>query len=849
MDKMMKFFTNSSRRALMLAQQEAKRMQHTQIGTEHLLLGLLREDDGMASRVLRELGLQSGDVQHWVERLSTARRRRMLLDADLDLTPRTKRVLELAGDEARRRGNPKIDTQHILLGLVRQGDGTAVEVLTQLGVTGSQIRRTTNRIMKQQPAFAGKTQQRSRQSTRSSNTPLMNQMAIDLTTLADENKLDPVIGRQREIERVIQILARRTKNNPALIGEPGVGKTAIVEGLAQRIVNGETPDPLLNKRVLQLDVGSLVAGTMYRGQFEERLKKIIEELQDSNCILFIDEVHMIVGAGSAGSSVDAANILKPALSRGKLQCIGATTVDEYRKHIESDAALERRFQPIMVEEPSVDETIEILHGIRPMYEEHHQLHISDEALEAAARLSARYISDRYLPDKAIDVIDESSSRVRMYKTPQAQSLREVFAKLKVIQKARAQAIDDHRYEDAAALRDRELGLQEQLESLRAAQNKVRNAVVDPEDVAEMVSMWTGIPLTQLHSDESARLLDMEEALHRRIVGQDQAIDAIAKAVRRARAGLKDPRRPIGSFIFLGPTGVGKTELTKALAEFMFGSEDALIQLDMSEFMERHSVARLVGAPPGYIGYDDAGQLTEAIRRRPFSIVVFDEIEKAHPEAFNMLLQIMEEGNLSDARGRKVNFRNTMIIMTSNIGADAIKRGASLGFSSPPSDAEDEAQRERDYEEMRERLLKQLKQTFRPEFINRVDSVVVFHSLGREDIAQIVELELDKVRARLMEYEMTLKMTEPAKERLADEGYSEEYGARPLRRVIQNEIEDALSDAILAGTFDLGDAILVDVADDAFALQLDDDDDDGDDDDGERKERRPDQALVEDLVLN
>ncbi len=847
MDKMMKFFTNSSRRALMLAQQEAKRMQHTQIGTEHLLLGLLREDDGMASRVLRELGLQSGDVQHWVERLSTARRRRMLLDADLDLTPRTKRVLELAGDEARRRGNPKIDTQHILLGLVRQGDGTAVEVLTQLGVTGSQIRRTTNRIMKQQPAFAGKTQQRSRQSTRSSNTPLMNQMAIDLTTLADENKLDPVIGRQREIERVIQILARRTKNNPALIGEPGVGKTAIVEGLAQRIVNGETPDPLLNKRVLQLDVGSLVAGTMYRGQFEERLKKIIEELQDSNCILFIDEVHMIVGAGSAGSSVDAANILKPALSRGKLQCIGATTVDEYRKHIESDAALERRFQPIMVEEPSVDETIEILHGIRPMYEEHHQLHISDEALEAAARLSARYISDRYLPDKAIDVIDESSSRVRMYKTPQAQSLREVFAKLKVIQKARAQAIDDHRYEDAAALRDRELGLQEQLESLRAAQNKVRNAVVDPEDVAEMVSMWTGIPLTQLHSDESARLLDMEEALHRRIVGQDQAIDAIAKAVRRARAGLKDPRRPIGSFIFLGPTGVGKTELTKALAEFMFGSEDALIQLDMSEFMERHSVARLVGAPPGYIGYDDAGQLTEAIRRRPFSIVVFDEIEKAHPEAFNMLLQIMEEGNLSDARGRKVNFRNTMIIMTSNIGADAIKRGASLGFSSPPSDAEDEAQRERDYEEMRERLLKQLKQTFRPEFINRVDSVVVFHSLGREDIAQIVELELDKVRARLMEYEMTLKMTEPAKERLADEGYSEEYGARPLRRVIQNEIEDALSDAILAGTFDLGDAILVDVADDAFALQLDDDDDDGDD--GERKERRPDQALVEDLVLN
>jgi ATP-dependent Clp protease ATP-binding subunit ClpC len=809
MDKLMKFFTDASRRALKLAQQEAERLHHAQIGTEHLLLGLLREKEGVASRVLRELGLQSGDLQHWIERFSTVRRQAPLFGAELDLTPRTKRVLELAGDEARRRGDSRIDTHHILLGLVRQGDGTALEVLSHMGVTGEQIRRYTNQVLQRQPVPAGKRKGRSAQ------TPLIDQLAIDLTSLAEQSKLDPVIGREQEIERVIQILNRRTKNNPALIGEPGVGKTAIVEGLAQRIIAGETPGPLLDKRVLQLDVGSLVAGTMYRGQFEERLKKVIAELENSSSILFIDEVHMLVGAGSAGSSVDAANILKPALARGELQCIGATTLDEYRKHIESDAALERRFQPITVKEPSVEETIEILLGVRSAYEQHHRLRISDEALEAAARLSARYISDRYLPDKAIDVIDESASRVRMYKAPYSKSLRELFARLKVIQRAKESAIDEHRYEDAAAMRDQEIEVQERLEALRADWDADFGVVVNPEDIAEVVSMWTGIPLTQLHSNEMERLLHMEEKLHQRVVGQDEAILAVAKAVRRARAGLKDPRRPIGSFIFLGPTGVGKTELAKALAEFMFGSEDALVQLDMSEFMERHTVARLVGAPPGYVGYEDAGQLTEAIRRRPFSIVVFDEIEKAHPEAFNMLLQIMEEGNLSDARGRKVDFRNAIIIMTSNIGAEMIKRETSLGFGIPQDETADAR---RDYEEMRKDLLEELKRAFRPEFLNRVDNVIVFHALSREEIAQIVDLELDKVRTRLTEYTIGLKVTQTAKALLAEEGYSDEYGARPLRRVIQNRIEDALSDAILAEKFADGDTALADAEEGEVVLR-------------------------------
>jgi ATP-dependent Clp protease ATP-binding subunit ClpC len=812
MDKLTRFFTEDARRALKWAQREASRMNHVHLGTEHLLLGLLREKEGVASRVLREMGLQSGDVQHMVERLSTTRSSSPFLTADIDLSPRTKRVLELAKDEARRRGDPRIDTHHILLGLIRQGDGTALEVLNHLGITGEQVRLYTDRLLQRQPISVGK---RKRATSKTTKPSLIDQLAIDLTAMAEQDKLDPVVGRQQEIERVIQILARRTKNNPALIGDPGVGKTAIVEGLAQRIVDGETPDPLLDKRVLQLDVGSLVAGTMYRGQFEERLKKVIAELKESDNILFIDEVHMLVGAGSAGSTVDAANLLKPALARGELQCIGATTLEEYRKHIESDAALERRFQPVMVDEPTIEETIDILHGIRAAYEDHHALRISDEALEAATRLAARYISDRYLPDKAIDVIDETSSRVRMYKSPQAKNLRELFAKLKVTQQAKEEAIEEHRYEDAAALRDKEIALEERLQSLRIERDAENAVVVNPEDVAEVVSMWTGIPLTQLHSTESERLLHMEEELHKRIVGQNEAITAIAKAVRRARAGLKDPRRPIGSFIFLGPTGVGKTELAKALAEFMFGSEDALVQLDMSEFMERHSVARLVGAPPGYVGYDDAGQLTETVRRKPFSIVVFDEVEKAHPEAFNMLLQIMEEGNLSDARGRKVDFRNAILIMTSNVGAELIKRQAGLGFVIPRDEAEDA---ERDYDEMRENLLEELKRTFRPEFLNRVDSVIVFHALSREDIARIVDLELVKVRERLAECDTELEVTYAAKGLLAEEGYSDEYGARPLKRVIQNRVEDALSDAILECRFDEGGTILVDAKDDEIVLR-------------------------------
>jgi ATP-dependent Clp protease ATP-binding subunit ClpC len=617
-----------------------------------------------------------------------------------------------------------------------------------------------------------------------------------------------------EIERVIQILARRTKNNPALIGEPGVGKTAIVEGLAQRIIEGDVPAPLLDKRVLQLDVGSLVAGTMYRGQFEERLKRVIDELKSAGAILFIDEVHMLVGAGAAGSSVDAANILKPALSRGELQVIGATTLDEYRKHIESDAALERRFQPVMVEEPDVEETIEILRGVRMAYEEHHRLTISDDALDAAAQLSSRYVTDRFLPDKAIDLIDESSSRVRMYKSPAAKTAKELVGQLKEIRQNHSVAIEDGRYEDAQEILERQEALENQLERLRTGWDRNNSPVVTAEDIAEVLSMWTGVPVMQIAQEESIRLLQMEEELRAHIVGQEEAIEAISKAVRRARAGLKDPRRPIGSFIFLGPTGVGKTELTKALARFLFGSEESLIQLDMSEFMERHSVSRLVGAPPGYVGYEEAGQLTEALRRRPYSIVVFDEIEKAHPEAHNMLLQIMEEGHLSDARGRTVDFRNALIVMTSNVGADLIKRQTSIGFD---LQRDQELEEHLVYKEMRKKLLESLKRVFRPEFINRVDSVIVFRALSMEDIKEIVQLELDKVSLRLEEHAIVINTTPAALEKIAEMGYDPEMGARPLRRVIQQYIEDALSDSMLAGEFEDGDTVTVDVVDDEIEL--------------------------------
>ena len=800
----MERFTQRARRVLSLAHQEAEQSRNNNIGTEHLLLGLMDEEGGVAGRVLRELGMTSDRVREVIRRVSASS---VGFDPSrVELAGDTQQVLELAVDEARRLGHHYIGTEHILLGLVRV-DGTALEVLRRLGVTPDQIRRQTRRVLNEaassspMPAGAGP----ARGGQPNQKTPLIDQLASDLTTKAEEKKLDPVIGRQMEIERVIQILARRTKNNPALIGEPGVGKTAIVEGLAQRIVEGDVPAPLMNKRLLQLDVGSLVAGTMYRGQFEERLKRVIDELKQSGAILFIDEVHMLVGAGAAGSSVDAANILKPALSRGELQVIGATTMDEYRKHIESDAALERRFQPIQVDEPSEEETIQILKGIRSAYEEHHHLVISDEALEAAAHLSSRYVTERFLPDKAIDLIDESSSRVRMYKSPAAKQAKDLFGQLRQARQNRSLAQEEGNNEDIIEWQERETELSEQIERMRTGWDRANSPVVSAEDIAEVVSMWTGVPLMQLAEEESQRLLKMEDELRKGIIGQEDAIIAISRAVRRARAGLKDPKRPIGSFMFLGPTGVGKTELTKTLAKFMFGSEEAAIQLDMSEFMERHTASRLVGAPPGYIGYEEAGQLTEALRRRPYSIVVFDEVEKAHPEVHNMLLQIMEEGHLSDAKGRKVDFRNAIIVMTSNIGADVIKKQSSLGFALK----RDEVTEERlSYEDMRKKLNESLKRAFRPEFINRLDATVIFRALNREDIQQIVSLELDKVAERLKEHDLVLTATPEALATLADLGYDAEFGARPLKRIIQQKVEDLLSDRVLSGEFKHGDSVLV-----------------------------------------
>ena len=802
----MERFTQRARRVLSLAQEEAERLQHNYIGTEHLLLGLMREEGGVAGRVLRDLGLEQRRVEELVERLTRATARTS--STQLDLSPGTKRVLELAVDEARRMGHHYIGTEHLLLGLVRQSEGVAIDVLKRLGVSPEEVRRQTRRVLQESPVPPNQPSEERRTPARSRDkTPLVDQLATDLTALAQEGKLDPVVGREMEIERVIQVLSRRRKNNPALIGEPGVGKTAIVEGLAQRIVNGDTPKPLLHKRVLQLDVGSLVAGTMYRGQFEERLKRVIEELKSSDSILFIDEVHMLVGAGSAGSSVDAANILKPALSRGELQCIGATTLDEYRKHIESDAALERRFQPIMVDEPSIEETIEILQGIKVPYQEHHSVEITDEAIDAAAHLSARYVPDRFLPDKAIDLIDEASARLRMYKSPEAVQVRNAERELRSVEEdLRLLEEDEGNEEEVTHLTNQRDNLRETLSHLKANWNEETGQPrLGEEDIAEVVAMWTGIPVMRIAGEESERLMHMEDALHARIVGQHEAIEAISKAVRRARAGLKDPRRPIGSFMFLGPTGVGKTELTKALAEFLFGSEEALVQLDMSEFMERHSVARLVGAPPGYVGYEDAGQLTEALRRRPYSIVVFDEIEKAHPEAFNMLLQVMEEGQLTDARGRTVSFQNALIVMTSNIGADTIKRGSTLGFDLK---RDEEQQDKETYDDLRKHVTEQLRRAFRPEFLNRVDATVVFRPLSREEIKAIVELELKKVRERLIEHAITLDVTEDAREWLANHGYDPEYGARPLRRLIQNEVEDVLSDGILSGRFSIASEVRV-----------------------------------------
>ncbi|MBT3338903.1 MAG: ATP-dependent Clp protease ATP-binding subunit [Anaerolineae bacterium] len=809
----MERFTQRARRVLALAHEEAEKARKESLGTEDLLLGLLIEEGGVAGRVLRELGLDVERVSEIIQRV-TQDAPRVDPTGKFNLDEDTQKVLEHSIDEARSFGHHYIGTEHLLLALTRS-EGTVKFVFDKLGLTADQIRKEVRRVLNEGSSPAAPNQTRGKRPSRPApakkdKTPLIDQLATDLTNLAEEGKLDPVIGRQTEIERVIQILARRTKNNPALIGEPGVGKTAIVEGLAQRIVSGDVPAPLMKKQVLQLDVGSLVAGTMYRGQFEERLKRVIDELKKSGAILFIDEVHMLVGAGSAGSSVDAANILKPALSRGELQVIGATTMDEYRKSIESDAALERRFQSILVEEPSEDETIAILKGIRKAYEEHHHLVISDEALEAATQLSSRYISERFLPDKAIDLIDESSSRVRMYKSPAAKKAKDLYAKLRETQQSRTLAQEEGKAEEDLQAIDTALSkIEAKIEKIRTGWDRAKSPVVSAEDIAEMVSMWTGVPLMQLAQEESERLLRMEDELREHIIGQDEAIETIARAVRRARAGLKDPQRPIGSLMFLGPTGVGKTELTKALAKFMFGSEDAAIQLDMSEFMERHTASRLVGAPPGYVGYDDAGQLTEALRRRPYSIVVFDEIEKAHGEVHNMLLQIMEEGHLSDARGRKVDFSNAIVVMTSNVGADMIKKQGSLGFQLKQ---DKEVEERLSYEDMRKNLTETLKREFRPEFINRLDGVVVFRALNEANIQQIVSLELDKVSRRLVEHGLTLTATPVALTQLGEMGYDPEMGARPLKRIIQQQVEDPLSDAVLAGEFGEGDTVLVDLDD-------------------------------------
>jgi ATP-dependent Clp protease ATP-binding subunit ClpC len=800
-------FTERARKVLSLAQEEAQRFNHPYIGTEHLLLGLVREGEGVAARVLTNMGVQLPKVRSAVEFIIG--RGEGAVIGEIGLTPRAKKVIELAVDEARRLDHSYIGTEHLLLGLVREGEGIAAGVLESLGVNLEKVRQQVMQVVNQSSS--------SSQSKAQTKTPYMDALGFDLTEAARNNKLGPLVGRSMEIDRVMQILSRRTKNNPALIGEPGVGKTAIVEGLAQRIVSGDVPDRLQGKRLVALDIGALVAGTKYRGEFEERLKKIVGEVKETGSIIFIDELHTLVGAGAAEGAVDAANILKPALSRGELQTIGATTLDEYRKYIERDAALERRFQPVKVEEPSIDETIEILMGVRPLYEEHHRLKISDEALKSAANLAARYVTDRFMPDKAIDLIDEAASRVRMQRSVAPPTLKDALAGLSSLQRELEAAVESQEFEIAAELRDRERKLRDRIEDQEQElrdQQAEEEIYVTEEDIAHVASMWTGIPVYRIAGEESERLLKMEEALHDRIIGQEEAIEAMARAVRRARAGLKDPKRPIGTFIFLGPTGVGKTLLAKALAEFMFGSEDHLIKIDMSEFMERHSVARLVGAPPGYVGYEEGGQLTEAVRRKSYSVILLDEIEKAHPEAFNMLLQIMEDGHLSDAKGRRVDFRNTIIIMTSNVGADQISREMRMGFEFSP-DAEKSKQR--DYDLMRDKVMAQLKQSFRPEFLNRIDASIVFHSLTAEQIREIVELELRRVRTQLAEQEITLEVTTEAMDLLAERGYDHTYGARPLRRIIQNLIEDPLAEGLLDHRFHANTTIRVEVEDDLLKL--------------------------------
>ena len=810
-------FSERARRVLSLAQEEAQRFNHNYIGTEHILLGLVRETDGVAARVLSNLSVELSKVRSAVEFIIGRGERSA--SGEIGLTPRAKKVIELAVDEARRLNHHYIGTEHLLIGLMREGEGVAAGVLESLGVSLDKVRAETSRILSQ--SVTQGTQSGGRTSSR---TPTLDQLGIDLTNMARQDKLDPVVGRNKEIQRVIQILSRRTKNNPVLIGEPGVGKTAIVEALAQQIVKGDVPESLQRRRVVTLDMGVLVAGTKYRGEFEERLKKIIEEIKSSgNCVLFIDEMHTMVGAGAAEGAVDAANILKPSLARGELQCIGATTLDDYRKYVERDPALERRFQPVSVEEPTEEETVEILKGVKERYENHHRLTITDDALEAAAHLSARYIADRFLPDKAIDLIDEAASRVRINFSTPPLGIKEMTMMLESVRKDKDEALAGQQYEYAAELHQREQTLRTKLEEKEKGwqeetQQEGNEPVVTAEEVAEVASMWTGIPVTRLATEESQRLLQMEEALHKKVVGQDEAIVSVAKAVRRARAGMKDPRRPIGAFLFLGPTGVGKTYLVRALADFMFGGEDTMIRLDMSEFMERHSVARLVGAPPGYVGYDEGGQLTEAVRRKSYSAILLDEIEKAHPDVFNILLQLFDDGHLTDAKGRKVDFRNTIVVMTSNIGSDLIRRDSQMGFS--PKGANEEQTSKQAYDRMRDKVMDEVKRFFRPEFLNRIDASVVFHALEKEHIIQIVELMLREVGKQLLEKGVSMEVSQETKELLAETGFDPNFGARPLRRKIQDLIEDRLSEEYLASKFGPGDTVHIDVQDDEIVLRVD-----------------------------
>lgn len=798
-------FTERSQRVLVLAQEEAIRLGHSNIGTEHLLLGLVLEGEGIAAKALTLLEVDPNVVRKEVEQLIG---RENVKPLNMSYTPRAKRVIELSQDEARRLGHSYIGTEHLLLGLIREGEGVAAHVLNNLGVNLNNARQQVLQLL-----GSGESTATGEESVKH-NTPTLDEMGRDLTKIAKEGGLDPVIGREKEIERVIQVLSRRTKNNPVLIGEPGVGKTAIAEGLAIKIENNEIPEILRGKRVVSLDMATIVAGTKYRGEFEERLKKVMDEIrEDGNVIIFIDELHTLIGAGGAEGAIDASNILKPALARGELQAIGATTLDEYRKYIEKDAALERRFQPIMVNEPSVDESIAILQGLRDRYEAHHRVQIPDYTIEQAVKLADRYISDRFLPDKAIDVIDEAASKVRISAYNMPPNLKELEKNLEEMKKEKDAAVQSQEFEKAAALRDDEQKLRVELEQTidkwRETQGKT-DTVVTVDDVAQVISSWTGVPVKKLTEEETERLIKMEEILHRRVIGQDEAVESVSRAIRRARAGLKDPKRPIGSFIFLGPTGVGKTELARALAEAMFEDENAIIRIDMSEYMEKHSTSRLVGAPPGYVGFDEGGQLTEKIRRKPYSVVLLDEIEKAHPEVFNILLQVLEDGRLTDSKGRTVDFRNAIIIMTSNVGAELIRQDKTLGFATGEAD--------NGYKDMKDQVLRELKKTFRPEFLNRLDEIIVFHSLKEEQLRRILELMVAELKTRLADKEIDFDLTDEAKEFLLKEGYDATYGARPLRRMVQKHIEDVLSEELLKGTIAAGSKLVLELDGDKLEVK-------------------------------